>query len=359
MPKISDYQTFCAHLLDSNIEADVLEGGWYTRYMLRNFYPKGVVQSGGGNPYSQKKTWAGDPYTAIRRATRAMGVSLAGFPKEVIAELRTLQDLYHENTLPAGRIDSDCDPMVQESASHSSSESDAGDSATRRADTRQVASHQAVLSGTRETPSVKSRSTEATTGNAPVQETQQSLDEYANSSEFDDRLPVVAGQTGPPADTLLAYEGASYQSSTSSVGDQGNDDKPSKAATAATEDSDLAAAPSATPRQTYISPPAFEQLLRAEDEHRSFEPSGPISSHCQQQHLHPSGDYQLVASKIGPTYIGGSSLRAMFGQIKSAQWRYGPDKASQDAIEDAIYGNELSLMISEECKGGRRTRPDR
>jgi hypothetical protein len=112
-----------------------------------------------------------------------MGVSLHGLPRKLITELRTLQDLYHEKILPDWRINLDCDPTNQESAAHSSSESDAGDSATRRADIRQAASHPAVRSPTREPSSVKPRSTEATTGDAPFQETQQFLDEYANSSE--------------------------------------------------------------------------------------------------------------------------------------------------------------------------------
>lgn len=36
-------------------------------------------------------------------------------------------------------------------------------------------------------------------------------------------------------------------------------------------------------------------------------PQDRLPSHCQQRHLHPNGEYQLVASKMGE-----SSLRALF-----------------------------------------------
>lgn len=109
MPLASEYRRYCATLMEQDMEEEDLSGGLYIRYMLRDFYPEGLVK-GGANPYPKPKAWAGDPYTTIRRATRAIGTCLDGVPREVIDNLRKLQDLYYYNKLPGDTAQSENDP---------------------------------------------------------------------------------------------------------------------------------------------------------------------------------------------------------------------------------------------------------
>lgn len=81
MPRISEYRKYCVGLLDDNIEAEVLEGGWYTRYMVQNFYPEGVVKRG-HNLYPRKKSWPGDPYTVIPTRDKCYGCLAAWLAEE-------------------------------------------------------------------------------------------------------------------------------------------------------------------------------------------------------------------------------------------------------------------------------------
>lgn len=102
MPSREDYQKHCALALgeaggsgrDSPLDPEALGGGLYLRYTLTDFYPKGLTQHLGPNPYQEKKAWAGLPYAALRRGFHALGTKAGMFPRKVRSQLRRLSDLY-------------------------------------------------------------------------------------------------------------------------------------------------------------------------------------------------------------------------------------------------------------------------
>ena len=99
-PSKAAYQEHSANDLNPNLEPKSLSGGLYTRYTLRDFYPAGLTQYLGANPYPQSKSWQGSPYPALRRGFRALGTMARAFPEQVVKDLRQLSDMYDRNTLP-------------------------------------------------------------------------------------------------------------------------------------------------------------------------------------------------------------------------------------------------------------------
>lgn len=95
VPSKDDYHPHCVgNLNDDALARECLNGGYYNRYTLRDFYPQGLTEILGSNPYPEKKTGAGYPYAALRRGFRALGTRAKAFPDKMKHDLRQLSDLY-------------------------------------------------------------------------------------------------------------------------------------------------------------------------------------------------------------------------------------------------------------------------
>lgn len=95
VPSKEDYLNHCAgDPTNGGVDQGSLDGGYYTRYTLWDFYPQGLTAALGANPYPAKRTWPGCPYAALRRGFRALGTEAKSFPVDVKERLRRLSDLY-------------------------------------------------------------------------------------------------------------------------------------------------------------------------------------------------------------------------------------------------------------------------
>jgi hypothetical protein len=75
-----------------------LSGGLYTRLVLHDFlpeYPGRATFVPGLSEYGATKPWLGSPMAAIQRAVIMMRkLNLVGIPRDIIKDLRALQDIY-------------------------------------------------------------------------------------------------------------------------------------------------------------------------------------------------------------------------------------------------------------------------
>lgn len=80
------------------IQEAALVGGLYTRLVLHDFlpqYPGRTPFVPGLSEYEATKSWTGSPMAALQRAILMMGkLNLVGVPRDIVLDLRALQDIY-------------------------------------------------------------------------------------------------------------------------------------------------------------------------------------------------------------------------------------------------------------------------
>lgn len=80
------------------IQEAALTGGLYTRLVLHDFLPQLPGRTPfvpGLSEYGATKSWTGSPMAALQRAILMMGkLNLVGVPRDIVLDLRALQDIY-------------------------------------------------------------------------------------------------------------------------------------------------------------------------------------------------------------------------------------------------------------------------
>ena len=95
IPSKKDYHIHCAgYPNDGSLAKEILDNKYYKKYTLTDFYPRGLTEALGSNPYPKKKIWPKLLYTAQRRVFRASGIRAKAFPELIKNDLRRLSDLY-------------------------------------------------------------------------------------------------------------------------------------------------------------------------------------------------------------------------------------------------------------------------
>ena len=91
-------ETYQSHQIQMGIQEAALTGGLYTRLVLHDFLPQLPGRTPfvpGLSEYGATKSWTGSPMAALQRAILMMGkLNLVGVPRDIVLNLRALQDIY-------------------------------------------------------------------------------------------------------------------------------------------------------------------------------------------------------------------------------------------------------------------------